>query len=111
MHYETTIAKMKILDYYSKAPTRVIGLGNMFDLNDVKNSKDPNFFKTLKREVKEECDAYGEVRDVKIDKKNMVIFIKFKNNEDALMANSKLQDREFAQKSIVTEFFTEKIFN
>ena len=96
---------MKIMDYYSDISTKIVGLGNLFDLNEVKQSKDPNFFKELRAEVKEECEAYGKVKAVRVDKQNMVVYIKFKDIQDAMVANDKLQDRVFSEKPIVTAYF------
>lgn len=85
--------------------TKILGLGNLFDLNEVRQANDPNFFKTLRAEVKDECEAYGRVKAVKVDKKNMVVYIKFKEIADAQIANDKLQDRVFSEKPIVTAFY------
>ena len=63
---------MKLSKHYSDKSTKVLGLGNLFDMNEVRSSGDPDFYKNLKEEVKEECQKYGTVRDMKIDKKKVI---------------------------------------
>jgi hypothetical protein len=111
MTYDTTTSRMKIMDHYSDVSTKIVGLGNLFDLNEIRQSKDPNFFKELRAEVKEECEAYGRVKAVKVDKKNMVVFVKFKDIQDAMVANDKLQDRVFSEKPIVTAFYNRGVLD
>ena len=105
MAYDTTSSRMKLIREYSDISTKIVGLGNLFDLNQVKEAKDPNFYKELRAEVKDECEAYGRVKAVKVDKKNMVVYVKFKEIQDAMVANEKLQDRVFSEKPIVTAFY------
>ena len=111
MAYDTTSSRMKLIRDYSDISTKIVGLGNLFDLNQVKESNDPNFYKELRAEVKDECEAYGRVKAVRVDKKNMVVFVKFKDIQDAMVANEKLQDRVFSEKPIVTAFYNRGVLD
>ena len=102
---------MKLSKHYSDKSTKVLGLGNLFDMNEVRSSGDPDFYKNLKEEVKEECQKYGTVRDMKIDKKKMIVYVRFEDLLSSQTVNEKLQDRVFSSKPIVTGYYSKSIFD
>ena len=107
MDFDTTAHRLMVTKYYSKKPSKVLGMGNLFG---PKHRKDVNYLEELCEEVKEECEKYGKVRSVKADAKNMLVYVRFREAEDAMMANENLQNRVFSDQPIATAFFSKKVF-
>lgn len=107
MDFDTTTSRIKVTKHYSKKPSKVLGLGNLFG---PKHRRDKDYLEELCQEVKEECENYGKVRSVKADAKNMLVYVRFRESEGAMLANENLQNRVFSDQPIATGFFTKKVF-
>ena len=73
-------------------------------------------FSEIVEDVKEECDKYGAVLDIKIPRPSMgsrqsagvgKIFVKFDSTESAQKALHALAGRKFADRTVVTTYFSE----
>lgn len=71
-------------------------------------------------DVKEECEKYGGVLDIKIPRPAMgsrqtsgvgKIFVKFDNANSARTALASLAGRKFADRTVVTTYFSEEYFD
>ncbi|KAI4203184.1 MAG: hypothetical protein LQ350_002060 [Teloschistes chrysophthalmus] len=95
---------------------RVLQLLNMVTAEELIDNED---YQEICEDVKEECDKYGEVLEMKIPRpsggsrqSNGVgkIFVKYDNPESARKALQALAGRKFADRTVVTTYFSEENF-
>ncbi|KAL8812070.1 MAG: hypothetical protein Q9200_001305 [Gallowayella weberi] len=95
---------------------RVLQLLNMVTAEELIDNED---YQEICEDVKEECDKYGEVVEMKIPRpsggsrqSNGVgkIFVKYDNAESARKALQSLAGRKFADRTVVTTYFSEENF-
>ncbi|KAL9036369.1 MAG: hypothetical protein Q9180_004341 [Flavoplaca navasiana] len=95
---------------------RVLQLLNMVTAEELIDNEDYN---EICEDVKEECDKYGEVLEMKIPRpsggsrqSNGVgkIFVKYDTAESARKALQSLAGRKFADRTVVTTYFSEENF-
>ncbi|EKX73241.1 RNA recognition motif domain containing protein [Theileria equi strain WA] len=92
----------------ASGPTSNIILSNMFTANDP-GADEPNFFVEIEEDVKEECEKYGKVVAVYLNKKTIdgKVWVKFQNSTDASTAYKGLNGRYFAGNTIKVEYVTD----
>ncbi|KAL8937560.1 MAG: hypothetical protein Q9211_003621 [Gyalolechia sp. 1 TL-2023] len=95
---------------------RVLQLLNMVTAEELIDNED---YQEICEDVKEECEKYGEVLEMKIPRpsggsrqSNGVgkIFVKYDNAESARKALQALAGRKFADRTVVTTYFSEENF-
>ncbi|KAL8784215.1 MAG: hypothetical protein Q9213_004107 [Squamulea squamosa] len=95
---------------------RVLQLLNMVTAEELIDNEDYN---EICEDVKEECEKYGEILDMKIPRpsggsrqSNGVgkIFVKYDTAESARKALQSLAGRKFADRTVVTTYFSEENF-
>ncbi|KAL8734175.1 MAG: hypothetical protein Q9166_001660 [cf. Caloplaca sp. 2 TL-2023] len=94
---------------------RVLQLLNMVTAEELIDNED---YQEICEDVKEECDKYGEVLEMKIPRpsggsrqSNGVgkIFVKYDNADSARKALQSLAGRKFADRTVVTTYFSESL--
>ncbi|ORM42199.1 DNA topoisomerase 3-alpha [Babesia sp. Xinjiang] len=92
----------------SSTPTCNITLNNMFSASDPTVSE-PNFFDEVEEDVNEECNKYGKVVKVYIDRAAIdgKVWVKFDNLLDSTVAFRNLNGRVFAGNTIKVEYVTD----
>ncbi|KAI9882576.1 MAG: hypothetical protein M1823_005675 [Watsoniomyces obsoletus] len=92
---------------------RVLQLLNMVTAEELMDNDD---YEEICQDVREECEKYGAVLDIKVPRPTGgsrqaagvgKIFVKFENNEGAGKALRALAGRKFADRTVVTTFFSE----
>ncbi|KAI4191277.1 MAG: hypothetical protein L6R41_000204 [Letrouitia leprolyta] len=95
---------------------RVLQLLNMVTAEELIDNED---YQEICEDVKEECEKYGEILEMKIPRpsggsrqSNGVgkIFIKYDNADSARKALQALAGRKFADRTVVTTYFSEENF-
>ncbi|KAI4173049.1 MAG: hypothetical protein LQ343_003159 [Gyalolechia ehrenbergii] len=95
---------------------RVLQLLNMVTAEELIDNED---YQEICEDVKEECEKYGEVLEMKIPRpsggsrqSNGVgkIFVKYEDAESARKALQALAGRKFADRTVVTTYFSEENF-
>ncbi|KAL8763567.1 MAG: hypothetical protein Q9184_000694 [Pyrenodesmia sp. 2 TL-2023] len=95
---------------------RVLQLLNMVTAEELIDNED---YQEICEDVKEECEKYGEVLEMKIPRpsggsrqSNGVgkIFVKYDNADSARKAIQALAGRKFADRTVVTTYFSEENF-
>lgn len=90
-------------------PSTCILLKNMFD---PATETDPNFHLDIKEDVKEECEKFGPVKHIAVDKNSQgFVFVKFTMLTSASNAVQSLNKRWFAGKMISAEFIPETVYH
>ncbi|GFE52806.1 splicing CC1-like family protein [Babesia ovis] len=92
----------------STKPTCNVTLNNMFSASDPSVSE-PNFFNEVEEDVNEECNKYGKVVKVYINRNAIdgKVWVKFENILDATVAFRSLNGRVFAGNTIKVEYVTD----
>jgi len=88
-------------------PSNCIAIQNMYDHEE---ASDPNFEEELTEDVKEECSKYGEIRQIRIDKQSMLVYVRFVNIAAAQLAHPALHGRWFAGKMITCSYIPEAAY-
>lgn len=105
-----------------KIETNVLILLNVVNPEDLKNEV---VYQEVLNDIKEECEKYGKVLDVKIPKplddykRNLKsldtsigkIFVKFENEQGALRASKLLNGRKYHERTVLVSFLAENDFN
>jgi len=93
----------------TQAPTTCINLKNMFDPSA---ESDPNFQLEIQHDVEDECQKFGPLKHIFVDKNSKgFVFLKFASVDGARKAVAALNHRWFAGKMITAEYMTEPVYN
>lgn len=96
---------------------RVLQLLNMVTAEELMDAEE---YKEILDDVKEECENYGTVLDIKIPRPSGgarqqsgvgKIFVKWESEESAQKAMKALAGRKFADRTVVVTFFGEEYFD
>jgi len=84
-----------------------IAITNMYDQEE---SSEPNFEDELTEDIKEECSKFGEIKQIKMDKQSMLVYVRFAAAAGAQQAHPALNGRWFAGKMITCQYIPEAAF-
>eukprot|EP00999_Lentomonas_sp_LEN2_P002559 NODE_441_length_1499_cov_51.904519_g409_i0.p1 GENE.NODE_441_length_1499_cov_51.904519_g409_i0~~NODE_441_length_1499_cov_51.904519_g409_i0.p1 ORF type:complete len:486 (+),score=105.78 NODE_441_length_1499_cov_51.904519_g409_i0:107-1459(+) len=89
--------------------TKTVMLKNLFDPSE---ETDPDFDEDIKEDVCEECQKYGALLHIYVDKHSKGnVFLKFQTLEAAQRAHQSLDGRWFARRLIGVDFLDEREYN
>ena len=109
MHKLAREPEGKFNDSKSNIPTTTILLMNLWDKNEIDQSKRPHFFDDIHDDVLNEAQKLGKIEKIHLEKNSDTgnVWIKFCDVNDAKKAQVVMQNRHFGGRIIQAEFATE----
>lgn len=108
---ETAKIKHRIrkIKYHRDRPSKVIGIFNIFP---EEGEVDKEEVKEIKKDVRRECEKYGEIKDFFTDSFDYRgIFVEYETKEEATAAYEKLNNRMFDEKPMFCSYFNKEVMD
>ena len=109
---KTLIESIRQNRFYVEEPTRVVGLFNLFDIQDESLCRNKRFLETLVSDVESFVNSIAEVRESRMQlEKTFGIFLLFRRTHNAKDVFKELQRKMFDKRAIVCAFFEEDVMD
>lgn len=103
-----TEKQMKEIRHHSSAPTKVLGLFNLFEEESVPQQ----LAEEVKRDVKSECRRFGRVEEIWLDRReHKAVFVRFAHKSDCVKAFEALHSRTFDKRPLICGYFNRSILD